>query len=463
MKIETLILSNLIHDERFMRTTIPFLKEEYFVDAAEQAVFKYVSEFVENYNAPPSKEALLIVAQNDVKLSDDVLDRAGDIINSLVKSETTFEWVVDEAEKFCKDRALFNAIARSIQINDGRDKEYSKDAIPDLLRDALSVSFDTSVGHDYIEDAKERFEYYHRTEERIEFDIDLLNKITKGGLPRKTLNVILGGINVGKSLVMCHMAAANLAAGKNVLYITLEMAQERIAERIDANLMNVSLDDLALLPQKMFEDRMARVRSKTQGKLIIKEYPTSSAHAGHFRGLLNEVQLKKDFVPDIVYIDYINICASSRYKASTNLNSYTLVKAIAEELRGLSVEFNIPIVTATQVTRSGFGNSDMEMTDVAESFGLPATADFMFAIISNEELERLGQYLVKQLKNRYNSKSTIKRFLVGVDTSKMRLYDLDESAQRGITQDDDEGSTYAKQTGVTAGKFAGKNFEGIRV
>ena len=380
-------------------------------------------------------EALLITAQNDKTLSEDDFTRVQEIVGSLASIETNKEWLLHETEKFCKDKAVYNAIVQSIQIIDGKDKVHTSDAIPSILQDALGVCFDDSVGHDYIQNSSERFDFYHRDEERIAFDLDLFNKVTKGGLPNKTLNIALAGTGVGKSLFMCHVAAGCLSQGNNVLYITMEMAEERIAERIDANLMNVTMEDLKALPKQMFDDRITKIKNKTEGTLIIKEYPTASAHAGHFRALLNELQLKKEFRPDIIFIDYLNICASSRFKMSGSVNSYTYIKGIAEELRGLAVEFNVPIMSATQTTRSGFANSDVELTDTSESFGLPATADFMFALITTEDLEKLGQLMVKQLKNRYNDPSLHKRFVVGVDRSKMRLYDLDMSAQKNIVQE----------------------------
>jgi replicative DNA helicase len=458
MKIETLILSNLIYDEDFLRSSLPHIKDEYFTEWAERSVFQQIQEFVLEYNAPPTKEALIISAQDNSKLSEDQFAGIVEVVGTLEKSDTNKKWLSDQAEKFCQDKALYNALVTSIQVSDGKNKKLSKDAIPDLLRDALAVSFDSSVGHDYLNDSDQRFEFYHKVEQRIPFDLEMFNIITRGGLPRKTLSVCMAGINVGKSLIMCHMAGANLAAGYNVLYITLEMSQEMIAERIDANMMNVSMDDLRDLPRKMFDDRITKIKNKTEGRLIIKEYPTASAHSGHFRALMNELQLKQDFRPDIVYIDYINICASSRYGANSDPNSYTLVKGIAEELRGLAMEFDIPIMTATQVTRSGFGNSEMEMTDVAESWGLPATADFFFAAISSEELDRLGQFLIKQLKSRLGDKSKNTKFLVGVDKSKMRVYDLDASVQKSASN-----LTISAPVSVSSSKFGNRDYSGIRV
>ena len=441
MRIETEILSNLINDEEYVRKTIPFIKEEYFSDAEDRKVFTVVKDFVEKYNSPPSKSALLISLQEDRSVSEDLYVKCETVINSLNADEKNDKnWLVDETEKFCKDKAVYNAIMQSIQIIDGSEKELSKDALPNILSDALSVGFDNNVGHDYIENAKERYEFYHRLEEKIPFDLDYFNKITEGGLSNKTLNVALAGTGVGKSLFMCHMAAGCISQSKNVLYITMEMAEERIAERIDSNLMNVAIQDLKDLSHSMFTQRIDKIKEKIQGRLVIKEYPTASAHAGHFKALLGELKIKRNFVPDIIFIDYLNICASSRFRANANANSYTIIKSIAEELRGLAVESDLPIVTATQTTRSGYSNSDVELTDTSESFGLPATADLMFALISTEELEQQGQLMVKQLKNRYSDPTKNKRFMLGIDRSKMRLYDLDNEAQQNITdsgQEDD--------------------------
>ena len=460
MKLELLILNQLLKDENYLRRVIPFLKDEYFTDWSERKVFQHVKNFVEQYNVSPSAEALEISLQNDKALTEEEFTKVVDIVQTFGESQTNKDWILDETEKFCKDKAVYNAIVQSIQIIDGKDKKFTSEAIPEILKDALGVSFDNSVGHDYLIDSDDRFEFYHRTEERIPFDLDMFNKITKGGLPNKTLNIALAGTGVGKSLFMCHMAAGAMSQGKNVLYITLEMAEERIAERIDANLMNVTMDDLKNLPKQMFDDRISRIRNKSEGKLIIKEYPTASAHSGHFRALLNELNLKKEFRPDIIFIDYLNICASSRFKMSGTVNSYTYIKGIAEELRGLAVEFNVPIVSATQTTRSGYANSDMELTDTSESFGLPATADFMFGIISTEDLEKLGQLLIKQLKNRYNDPSQHKRFVIGVDRAKMRLYDVDVSAQKNIMQGDNK--VEQKPASFTSKMFVKKNFDSIK-
>ena len=443
MNIEKLILQNLIHSDEYLRKVGPFLKQEYFVDNNEKIVFKKILEFVERYNENPNKDALVISLQNDKSLTEDQYKETVQIVNELVPTEHNKEWLYSETEKFCKDKAIYNAILNSISILDGRDANKSKDGIPSMLQEALGVCFDHKVGHDYIDDFDSRYEFYHRKETRIPFDLDYFNKITNGGLPNKTLNVVLAGTGVGKSLFMCHVASSVLSQGKNVLYITLEMAEERIAERIDANLMNITLDQLKDVPKQIYENRIQKIKDKTQGKLIIKEYPTTGAHVGHFKALLNELQLKRQFKPDLIVIDYLNICASSRFKAGANINSYTLVKSIAEELRGLAVEENVPILSATQTTRGGYGNTDVELTDTSESFGLPATVDFMFALISTEDLEQLNQLLVKQLKNRYNDPTVNKRFVIGVDRAKMRLYDLEQSAQKGLT---DSGLKISEET-----------------
>ena len=431
-KIENVILQNLANDDEFMRKVIPFLKRDYFLDNTDKILYDKIKSFIDEYNSIPSKDALTIAAQNDKSLSEDQYKEVVDAIHNLDPTEHNKDWLYKETEKFCKDKAIYNAILSSIAIIDGRDKGKSEDGIPQLLQDALGVCFDNNVGHDYIDSADKRYEYYHRVETRIPFDLDYFNKITNGGMPNKTLNVCLAGTGVGKSLFMCHVAASVLAQNKNVLYITLEMAEERIAERIDANLMNITMDQLKDLPKAIFDSRIEKIRGKTEGTLIIKEYPTTGAHTGHFKALLNELQLKKQFKPDVIIIDYLNICASSRFKAGSNINSYTLIKSIAEELRGLAVEENVPILSATQTTRSGYGNTDVELTDTSESFGLPATVDFMFALISTEELEQMNQLMVKQLKNRYNDPTLYKRFVIGVDRAKMKLYDLEQSAQKNI-------------------------------
>jgi archaellum biogenesis ATPase FlaH len=436
MSIEKTILSNLVYNEAYGRKVIPFLKDEYFSDVPIRTVYQLIDAYVKQYNAFPSKEALAIDLSNRAGTPENVFKSSKDIVGSLsFDKDTQIEWLVAQTEKFCQEKAVYNAIMSSIQILDDRDGKISKGAIPQILSDALGVSFDTNIGHDFIEDSDARYEFYHTKENRIPFDLDYLNKITGGGLPNKTLNIILAGTGVGKSLMMCHMAAANLMIGKNVLYITMEMAEERISERVDANLLDVPLDQLKVIPKDIYEKKMDKIRKKTQGKLIVKEYPTASVGSANFRHLLNELKLKKKFVPDIIYIDYLNICTSSRIKHGAQVNSYTLIKAIAEELRGLAVEFNVPVVSATQTTRSGYSSSDLELGDTSESFGLPATADFMFGISTSEKLDELGQIMVKQLKNRYGDPSSNRRFVVGVDRSRMRLYDVEQSAQDDIMED----------------------------
>ena len=437
--IERTALTNLICNEDYARKVLPFIKSTYFDEREEQIIFEEISNFVDKYQKIPTQTSLEIEVGERKDLNETEHKKIVDIIKTLNPMEVDFDWLVDHTEKFCKDKAIYNAIVDGIKIIDGKDSKRKPDAIPEILTDALSVSFDNSVGHDYIEDAESRFDYYHRVEERIPFDLDFFNKITKGGLPPKTLNIALAGTGVGKSLFMCHMAANCLSQGKNVLYITLEMAEERIAERIDANLMNVSMEDLQSLAKQMFTDKMSKITKKTKGKLIVKEYPTATAHSSHFRGLIKELAIKKSFRPDIMFIDYLNICASSRFKGAQNVNSYMYVKAIAEELRGLAVETNVPIMSATQTTRSGFVSTDVGLEDTSESFGLPATADLMFALISTEELEELNQICVKQLKNRYNDPTMNKRFVIGIDRAKMRLYDVEVDAQQDLVnsgQDD---------------------------
>jgi len=430
--IEKTILSHLVKNEKYTRKVLPFIKPEYFQDRTERVIFEHVYQYVDRYNNIPTKEALIIEIDNDDKLSEDQFGSCVEIINDLeIEQNTNIDWLLDNTEKWCQDKSVYNAIMESISIIDGKS-DKSTNALPELLQDALSVSFDGYIGHDFLDDAEKRFEFYNKVEDKIEFDLDMFNKITKGGLPKKTLNVILAGTGVGKSLAMCHFAAANLNEGKNVLYITMEMAEEKIAERIDSNLLNVPIKELPDIPKSMYDQKIDKLRAKTPGKLIIKEYPTASAGAGHFRHLLNELKLKRNFLPDIIYIDYLNICTSTRMKYGANVNSYTLIKAIAEELRGLAVEKNVPIISATQTTRSGYTNSDPGLEDTSESFGLPATADFMFALITTEEMEALDQIMVKQLKNRYNDPTMHKRFVIGVDRSKMRLYDVEQTAQEDI-------------------------------
>ena len=460
MKLEQAILTNLIYNEDFLRKVLPFIKPEYFSDRTERTLFNEITSFTETYNSPPEIAALSIAVKEKTNLTDDEVQKCEDYLSEIEKDnnpKTEIQWLVDKTEKFCQEKAIYNAVLGSISILDGKDKTNDKGAIPKILSDALAISFDTTVGHDYLQDSDERYEFYHRKEERIPFDLDIFNKITKGGLPAKTLNIALAGTGVGKSLFMCHMAAGAMVQGKNVLYITLEMAEEKIAERIDANLLNVTLDDLMELPKDLYDKKVERVKTKTTGKLIIKEYPTASASTIHFRTLLNELNLKKSFIPDIIFVDYLNICCSARIRAGSNINSYTYVKSIAEELRGLAVEYNLPIVSATQTTRGGFTSSDPGLEDTSESFGLPATADLMFALITSEDLEALGQIMVKQLKNRYNDPSYYKRFTVGVDRAKMKLYDIDQSGQMNITDaghDDKPLNTFGNRD---------KKFEGFKV
>ena len=430
--VEFLILRNLLYNEEYLRKVIPFIKSEYFEELNQKIIFEEISNFVGEYNELVTKEALCIEIEKRTDINDESFQNIVKLVTAFENETVEFNWLVDTTEKWCRDRAIYLALMESIQLADGKDDTKGRDGIPAILSNALAVSFDNHVGHDYLTDYEERYESYHRKEDKIPFDLEYFDKITKGGLPNKTLNIALAGTGVGKSLFMCHVASSALLQGKNVLYITLEMAEEKIAERIDANLLNVNIQDITDLPKQMFEDKVTNLAQKTQGTLIIKEYPTASAHSGHFKGLLNELALKKSFRPDIIFIDYLNICASSRYKAGSNVNSYSYIKAIAEELRGLAVEANLPIVSATQTTRSGYGSSDVDLTDTSESFGLPATADLMFALISTEELEGLNQIMVKQLKNRYNDPTVFKRFVVGNDRAKMRLYDCEQSAQEDI-------------------------------
>ena len=432
MNIETTVLSNLLHNEEFARKSIVFLKEEYFHDATEKAVFHEIQKFYAKYSDVPTKEALQISVDEREDLSSTIYEEATGLIKSLVKTDNNDQWLLDETEKFCKDKAVYNAIMESIEIIDGKHKKKTDGAIPELLSDALAVTFDTHIGHDFLEDSDERYEFYHTKEEKIPFDIEYLNKITQGGVTRKSLNILMAGTGVGKTIGMCHMAASNLTLGKNVLYVTMEMAEERIAERIDANLLDIELNRLKDLTKVMYDRKMEQLKQKVKGKIIIKEFPTSQAHTGHFRHLLNELSLKKDFKPDIIYVDYLNICASQRLIGSQSVNSYTYVKAIAEELRGLAVEFNVPIWSATQTTRSGFGNSDVGLEDTSESFGLPATADLFLALIQTEELEELNQIMVKQLKNRHGDIAINRRFVIGIDKPKMKWYDAEQSAQEDI-------------------------------
>ena len=455
-RLETTILRNLIFDEEYSRKVIPFIEPDYFQQRSEKVIFEEITQFIVKYGNAITTEALSIELENRTDLTEGEIKETRDIISSLNNFPVDDQWLLDTTEKWCRDRAIYIALMESISIADGQDDKKNRDAIPGILSDALAVSFDNHIGHDYLQDYEERYESYHKKEDRISFDLEYLNKITKGGLPNKTLNIALAGTGVGKSLFMCHVASSVLLQGKNVLYITLEMAEEKIAERIDANLLNVPIQDLTELPKAMFENKVTGVAKKTQGTLIIKEYPTASAHSGHFKALLNELSLKKSFRPDIIFIDYLNICASSRYRQGGSINSYSYIKSIAEELRGLAVEAQVPIVSATQTTRSGYGSSDVDLTDTSESFGLPATADLMLALISTEELEQLGQIMVKQLKNRYNDLNVHKRFVVGIDRSKMRLYDCEQTAQEDILDSGkDEEFSYDEEK-------TKKSFEGFK-
>ena len=446
LNLEQTILSNLISSPDYTRKVIPYLKEEYFQDTTEKVVFKTISLYVDRYKSPPEDKEIIKLDLQKATLNEEQYKVAKEYVDNLSSdiSEEQFEWLIDETEMWCKDKAIYNAILSGIHIIDGKSKDQTADAIPSILIDALSVSFDTHIGHDYMEQYDERYDYYHEVEEKIPFDLEFFNKITKGGLPNKTLNICLAGTGVGKSLFMCHVAAATLLQGKNVLYITLEMAEKKIAERIDANLMNITMTDLHDLPRRMFESRIEKIQKKTQGKLIIKEYPTASAHCGHFRSLHSELLLKKSFKPHIIFVDYLNICASQRFRYGSNVNSYTYIKGIAEEMRGLAVELNVPFVSATQTTRQGFTSTDIGLEDTSESFGLPATADLMFALISTEELEGLNQMLVKQLKNRYNDPTVNKRFIIGVERAKMKLYDVSQSAQQDLVDTGQEDTDMAE-------------------
>jgi replicative DNA helicase len=434
--IEKTILSYLIYNEAFARKVLPFLKDEYFQNQQDKVVYRLISDYVQKYNNTPTKEVLFLELNNKEGLSEATFKDSKRTIEDLQTDNTDIQWLLDSTEKFCQDKAIYNAIMASIKILDDKSGASSTGSIPTLLSDALGVSFDVSVGHDYFLNSDNRYDFYHRREEHIPFDLDFFNKITKGGLVRKTLNIALAGTGVGKSLFMCHCASHNLVSGRNVLYITMEMSEEKIAERIDANLLNVTVDELGVMPKDVYDKKIGRVKEKTVGKLIIKEYPTATAGSANFRHLLNELRIKRNFIPDVIYIDYLNICSSSRIRSGSNVNSYTYIKAIAEELRGLAVEFNVPVVSATQTTRSGYGNSDVELTDTAESFGLPATADLMFALVTSEDFERLNQIMVKQLKNRYNDPTMNKKFVIGIDRAKMRLFNTENSAQDNVIQDD---------------------------
>ena len=447
--IEKTILSHLIWNEDYSRKVIPFIKEDYFTDKNDKVIFHEILKFIQKYNKTPTTTSIQIEIDNRKDLNEAQFKEIRETVSLFEKEDVNVDWLSDTTENWCKEKAIYNAIVDGISIIEGRDNNRKPDALPSLLTDALAVSFDNRVGHDYLKDSDTRFDYYHQVEERIPFDLEFFNKITKGGLPQKTLNVALAGTGVGKSLFMCHMASNCLSQGKNVLYITLEMAEERIAERIDANLMNISIDDLHDLPKTMYQDKIEKVKKRADGTLIIKEYPTASAHTNHFRQLIQELAIKKSFKPDIIFVDYLNICASSRFRGGSNINSYTIIKAIAEELRGLAVENNLPIVTATQTTRSGFVSTDIGLEDTSESFGLPATADFMFALISTDALEELNQIAVKQLKNRYNDPTSNKRFVLGVDRAKMKLYDVEMKAQDDIVdknQIEDDTPLFDKST-----------------
>ena len=439
-RIENTIIKNLIQNETYTRKVIPFIKSEYFTESSERLVFEEISNYFDKYTKSPTVEALLINLDNVNSKGDAIVKSSKQLVENIETDDTPLDWLIDETEKWCKDRAIYIAVMDSIEVLDEKSKR-STGEIPDLLKDALSVSFDTHIGHDQLEDADERFEFYNTEEEKMPFDLEYFNKITKGGLPNKTLNICLAGTGVGKSLFMCHMASNCLLMGKNVLYITMEMSEERIAERIDANTMNVPMKELPDVSKKEYDKKIQRIKNKTKGKLIVKEYPTAAAHVGHFRHLLQELNIKKDFRPDIIFIDYLNICASHRIRPGSGANSYTLVKSIAEELRGLAVEYDVPMVSATQTTRSGYGSTDIGLEDTSESFGLPATADLMFALITSDELEDLDQLVVKQLKNRYNDPTIFKRFVIGVDRSRMKLYDVEQEAQEelidSIDVDDD--------------------------
>ena len=439
--IERTALTQLVTNEQYARKVLPFMKSDYFADRTERTVFEEITKFVDKYNKIPTQTSLEIEVQGRKDLNEDEYKKVVAVIQTLSSTDVDFDWLVDTTEKFCKDKAVYNAIVEGISIIDGKDKDRGPDAIPSILTDALAVGFDNAVGHDYLVDSESRYDYYHTIEKKIPFDLEFFNRITKGGLSPKTLNIVLAGTGVGKSLFMCHVAASCLSQGKNVLYITLEMAEERIAERIDANLMNITTEDLHDLPKQMFVNKIAKIIKSTSGKLIVKEYPTASAHTGHFRGLIKELAIKKSFKPDIIFIDYLNICASSRFKGAASVNSYLYIKAIAEEIRGLAVESNIPILSGTQTNRSGFVSTDIGLEDTSESFGLPATADLMFALISNEELDELNQIAVKQLKNRYNDPTVNKRFVIGINRAKMKLYDVKVSEQNDLVDSGQEDFT----------------------
>jgi replicative DNA helicase len=465
-RLEQIILKNLIHNEEYTRKVLPFIKGEYFSDQTEKLVFKEVYDFVNKYKNLPTHESLVINITEKTNLTEPQVKESIELLRDIEQTKddkVELQWLTEQTEKFCQDKAIYNAIMESVSILDDKNGKKAKGEIPQLLADALGVSFDSNVGHDYMQDFEERYDFYHRVETRVRFDLDIFNKITKGGLPIKTLNIALAGTGVGKSLFMCHVAASCISQGHNVLYITLEMAEEKIAERIDANLLNIDLNELQTISRSDYERKFDVLKSKTQGKLIIKEYPTASASVLHFRALLNELRLKKNFKPTIIFIDYLNICSSARIKPGGNVNSYTYIKSIAEELRGLAVEFALPVVSATQTTRSGFSNSDPGLEDTSESFGLPATADFMFALVSNEELEGLNQILVKQLKNRYSDPNYYKRFVVGIDRTKMRLYDAEQTAQEGLADAGQDVDTPPLNTFGGRERNLNAKFDGIKV
>ena len=457
-RLELTILRNFFYNESYTRKALPFVKSDYFVNRIERLLYEEIYRFVEKYKNLPTKETIHIEFSKRKDINEDELKLVKDLVNTFQDEKSDLQWLLDTTEKFCKDRAVYNAVLSGIKILDGNDKEHQPEAIPSILSDALAVSFDNHIGHDYTGDAQERYEWYHTKEKRYPFDLNFFNRITKGGIPSKTLNIALAGTGVGKSLFMCHCASSFLTQGLNVLYITLEMAEERIAERIDANLLDVSMDDLRTMPKDLYDSKLSKIEGKTKGKLIIKEYPTASAHSGHFKSLINELALKKSFKPQIIFIDYLNICASSRFKGG-NISSYFYIKAIAEELRGLAVEHDVPIFSATQTTRTGFVSTDIGLEDTSESFGLPATADFMFALMSNDELEQLGQMKVKQLKNRYNDPGVNRAFIIGVDKAKMRLYDVENSAQNIV----DSNQTKEKETITTPPDTAYDKFSDFKI
>ena len=462
MRIETAILKNLLQNEDYTRKVLPFLKNDYFTENADKVLYDKIHEFVVKYNSLPSKEAL-VIDLSDTKMNEDEFKDSMELLDVIEKDTedyTDINWLLDTTERFCQDKAIYNAVVESISILDNPKSKSNKGVIPEILSDALAVSFDPHVGHDYLDDSDDRFDYYHRVEERIPFDLDYFNRITKGGMPQKTLNICLAGTGVGKSLFMCHVASACLSQNQNVLYITLEMAEEKIAERIDANLLDIAVDDLHTLPKDIYDRKINNLRKTTKGKLIVKEYPTASANVNHFRSLLNELNLKRSFVPDIIFVDYINICTSSRIKAGANVNSYTYIKSIAEELRGFAVENKVPVMSATQTTRSGYSNTDVGLEDTSESFGLPATADLMFAIISTEPMEELGQIMVKQLKNRYNDPTVNRKFVIGIDRAKMRLFDVSQSAQDELVDNGQEDVIPSFDL-ATEGKFKKRDFSGF--